>query len=488
MNKETKKKIAFVITIALIVVNIGFFKSTAVRSSTTNIASNISWSCITVDNQQPEASMSWQDLINPPEFTDATNGSFSKVPTAAGFTFNIKSTGKDAIYTNGVATADDPTKLKVYSTGTMNVEKGMTYTVSFKIKSTLYGKLYENGVPVTDGSGNEVTERNYIKHIGFRIYDETTNQGINFTNLKEITTDGIMELDGQNTDKKSVRAKFTVPSSFPSNTINAQFLFGARMVTYPNEVSMKGDVVVTNFQILSQDSEEITEANQTTQEQTSDNQGGELVIETDDNNTVQPTTEIVTTVETTKTVETTTKPEITTANNPQEDRFSDDLSVTGYQLTTSFRNNPGVIGHRIIYQTNQTVEGEVPQEVGVVFAFDYDGTIGEDDFVVGSNHEFVATHQATPSGRIDYEDGDPDVNYYALTMDSGEIDLAFTTSYYVRAYAKMNDGSYVYSNDIGEFSVFDLADELYPDNTLSQEFRGYLLEKVLKVVDPNYSL
>ena len=264
-NKDMKKKIAFIVTIALIIMNIAFFKSTAVRSSTTNIASNISWSCMTVDNQQPEATLSWQDLINPPEFTDATNGSFSKVPTATGFTFNIKSTGKDAIYTNGVATADDPTKLKVYSTGTMNVEKDMTYTVSFKIKSTLYGKLYENGEPVTDDSGNEVAERNYIKHIGFRIYDEATNQEINFTNLKEITTDGIMELDGQSTDKKSVRAKFTVPSTFPSNTINAQFLFGARMVTYPNEVSMKGDVVVSNFQILSQDSEEITDIYQTSE-------------------------------------------------------------------------------------------------------------------------------------------------------------------------------------------------------------------------------
>ena len=210
-------------------------------------------------------------------------------------------------------------------------------------------------------------------------------------------------------------------------------------------------------------------------------------IETDANTTVEQTTAEQTTEKTT-TANTTTAPEITTAGNPGEARFSDDLSVTGYQLTTSFRNNPGVIGHRIIYQTNQTVEGEVPQEVGLIFGFDYDGTIGEEDFVVNSGHEFVATHQATPSGRIDYSDGDPNTNYYALTMDSGEIDLAFTTYYIVRAYAKMSDGSYVYSNDIGEFCVYDIADELYQDKTLPQDFRTYLLEKILKVVEPNYSL
>lgn len=56
----------------------------------------------------------------------------------------------------------------------------------------------------------------------------------------------------------------------------------------------------------------------------------------------------------------------------------------------------------------------------------------------------------------------------------------------VRAYAKLKDGSYVYSN-ISTMSVYDVAGKLYNRNLMSN-MRGheYLYDSILSVVDSSY--
>ena len=63
---------------------------------------------------------------------------------------------------------------------------------------------------------------------------------------------------------------------------------------------------------------------------------------------------------------------------------------------------------------------------------------------------------------------------------------AYTRKYYVRAYAKLSDGSYLYSK-VYSYSIYDVAKKLY-DNALMSTYAGhrYLYEDILTVVDSNY--
>lgn len=56
----------------------------------------------------------------------------------------------------------------------------------------------------------------------------------------------------------------------------------------------------------------------------------------------------------------------------------------------------------------------------------------------------------------------------------------------VRAYAKLTNGTYVYS-DVSSYSVYDIADTLYQNNNMSTEDRhNYLYDNILSVVNPAY--
>ena len=56
----------------------------------------------------------------------------------------------------------------------------------------------------------------------------------------------------------------------------------------------------------------------------------------------------------------------------------------------------------------------------------------------------------------------------------------------VRAYVKLNDGTYKYS-EIRKTSVFNVADSLYQRSKMvTEEFHNYLYNEILKVVDPTY--
>lgn len=176
---------------------------------------------------------------------------------------------------------------------------------------------------------------------------------------------------------------------------------------------------------------------------------------------------------------------------------SDDLDVTGYQITPYYNNESGRIGSRVIYQANSTVDGKTPTEVGLVYALTGYETINDDDVVVGStisttingsDYPLVYSYAATNAGNVTSNfSSTPGTSYYARTMSTNNSVTGFTATYYIRAYAKFSDNSYAYS-DIYTFRAYDVADYLYQNHLLiSKAAHDLIYNTVLVAVTPSYA-
>ncbi|MCR5703145.1 MAG: CotH kinase family protein [Eubacterium sp.] len=173
-----------------------------------------------------------------------------------------------------------------------------------------------------------------------------------------------------------------------------------------------------------------------------------------------------------------------------ENPISQDLDITGYQMTSTYNGEEGRMGLRVVFQVEDTVNGATPVETGLVYGLDYDGSITKNDVLVGSDSYYVASFAAPERNKMTKQMGtSKTASYYSLVMNTGQDNVkptAFTTTYFVRAYAKMSDGSYVYS-DVYDYTVYRVANFLY-QNTLANNAstHNYLYSKVLAFVDPTY--
>jgi len=78
--------------------------------------------------------------------------------------------------------------------------------------------------------------------------------------------------------------------------------------------------------------------------------------------------------------------------------------------------------------------------------------------------------------------------YYARTMECSDSlsKEAYTAKYYIRVYAKLSDGSIVYS-DVRTYTVYKVADYIYQKNlTPRKSAYDYIYNKILKKVDSTY--
>ena len=114
--------------------------------------------------------------------------------------------------------------------------------------------------------------------------------------------------------------------------------------------------------------------------------------------------------------------------------------------------------------------------------------------VYGSDNRYVESYAATESGKVSLEMEDSKTaSYYARTMSCGMADgadnisaTAYTTQYYVRVYAKLSDGSIVYSQ-VNQFKIYDVADYIYQNQMVSNRaMYDYLYTKILKYVTSDY--
>lgn len=197
--------------------------------------------------------------------------------SATGFTMNVVSTGWSATWTpNGTVASSNP--WGVTATKIINVERGRTYNVSFKIKSTLKNELEKEVERKDKTYYNEGTGKfNYIKHIHFKLYDNTDANGaalklsglkatqggksVNETSkalLKDYAN--FIKLDSSNTaDDGWVNVSFSVkiPSSLATYqakksqaTVGFKFAFGAFLKEFLNENNMKGTIQVKDMKFV----------------------------------------------------------------------------------------------------------------------------------------------------------------------------------------------------------------------------------------------
>ena len=124
--------------------------------------------------------------------------------------------------------------------------------------------------------------------------------------------------------------------------------------------------------------------------------------------------------------------------------ISQDVGITGYQISTSLDGATDDVGIRTVYQRENLVEGQKISEFGLVIGLADGITDADKEMIVDGRSEFVVSYQATEAGKSEVQMGDSETAlYYVRTMD---IAGGYNIDYHVRAYAKLSDGSVVYSD------------------------------------------
>ena len=183
--------------------------------------------------------------------------------------------------------------------------------------------------------------------------------------------------------------------------------------------------------------------------------------------------------------------QVTTPGTNSGVEVSADVAINGFQMSTNTLTVGGSTydgGVRTIYSVEPTVDGQNVAEVGLVYGVT--AKITDADMVIDSESEYVASAVATAAGKLSKVYGtSTTATYYAMTMadDLANASVAeLQGSYSVRAYAKLADGTYVYS-DVATFSKYGVASYLY-DNALFSTFtaHAYVYDNVLSRVNASY--
>ena len=136
------------------------------------------------------------------------------------------------------------------------------------------------------------------------------------------------------------------------------------------------------------------------------------------------------------------------------------VTIEGFQINTSFE------GHRTLYSVES--QKDKVAEVGMVYGLT--PYANEEDMIAGST---------TEKGKVNSPNNSDTVQTYAMTMKLIKNRDYYRTPLIMRAYAKLNDGSYVYSEAV-TISVFEIASYLYENFTdLTDAQKNYLYNEIL---------
>ena len=155
----------------------------------------------------------------------------------------------------------------------LKIEKGRTYTATFKIKSTLKNEIKE-AKEREDGTGYNVGtgKYNYIKHVHVKAYRNNTKDGdpgidgakitatyngkniVSTTKADQTKTKyDVIELDSRNEGYADVTVTFTIPGdniAYKQNTCGLMIAAGALLCSFPDENDMKGTLEVKDFKVV----------------------------------------------------------------------------------------------------------------------------------------------------------------------------------------------------------------------------------------------
>ena len=153
------------------------------------------------------------------------------------------------------------------------------------------------------------------------------------------------------------------------------------------------------------------------------------------------------------------------------------LEITGYQISTSLE------AYRTLYSIADP-SGKT-EEVGLVYGLA--DSVTEAEMVVGSSNSTVYSYAATSMGKLDVNYSEKEgATTYVRTMEFVKTAKFYGENLSIRAYAKLKDGSYVYSG-ISTVSVYRIATTLYHNCLMSNiAAHNYLYDNIINVVDSSY--
>ena len=156
-----------------------------------------------------------------------------------------------------------------------------------------------------------------------------------------------------------------------------------------------------------------------------------------------------------------------------EETWDADIRIDGFQISTTKE------GYRTAYTVDDPSD-EV-ESVGMIYGIaDY---VGADALLVGNDSEYVKYYEATENGILENIGTS---TRYVMTMEFVKTAEFYNANLYVRAYAKLKDGTYIYS-DVENLKVYDIAEYIYRTNMMTnQAAHDYLYDNIIYIVNPLY--
>ena len=165
------------------------------------------------------------------------------------------------------------------------------------------------------------------------------------------------------------------------------------------------------------------------------------------------------------------------------------VKINGYQISSTLG------GYRTVYTMNDpnaeiAVNEDGSAKVGLVYGIGNSIANPDADLVVGSTDKNIIINPASASGKVETVNGSTATSQsYVMTMlfgDNVSTDF-FNASMYVRAYAQLKDGTYIYSGS-KSLTVYRLADYLYQNILMSNEQgHKYLFDHILSAANSSYT-
>ncbi len=289
MRKNLFKKVTAAVLSLTMVVGLAGIVPAAVKQGT-DISNGVKWQGYSIHTREDGGE--WEDALKKDgqKYNNAavdtkknyTENAKITSQTSTGFTMNITSTGSSAKWDpiGGLDKKGNPIYLctannpwGVTAKKILKIDKGRTYTASFKIKSTLKNEIVEpKDRPDGTGYNQPTGKMNYVKHIHVKAYKnkeidgDPAHKGTKITAtykgksvLSTIKTNkqndkiSVIALDSRNDDYVNVTVKFTIVGdniAYKQKTAGIMLAFGALAYTFPDENDMSGTIEVKDFKVI----------------------------------------------------------------------------------------------------------------------------------------------------------------------------------------------------------------------------------------------
>lgn len=135
-----------------------------------------------------------------------------------------------------------------------------------------------------------------------------------------------------------------------------------------------------------------------------------------------------------------------------------------------WRISPASDGYSTIYSVND-LKGDV-KSVGLIYALK--DQVAKSDLTADSSNKNIHVVTATSKGKLKTRFSKTEkTKSYAMTMKMPHMKSFYNAGIYTRAFAELNNGTYVYS-DVEFCRVYDIAEYIYQNNLISSSGKDYL--------------